>query len=103
MDDAAVIVFASFRPNPGSEDAVEELLRWMVGHTRAEEGCERYDLYRRKGGEFVSFHLVERYRDQAALEAHRATDHYVEYRAKIADMLAAPIDVVVLDPIDARA
>lgn len=99
MDDPGVIVFASFRPSPGAEREVEEILRWMVGHTRAEPGCDRYDLYRRKADE-VSFHLFERYRDGDALEAHRATEHYIEYRRKIADLLAEPIEVVVLDPLD---
>jgi quinol monooxygenase YgiN len=35
------------------------------------------------------------------LEAHRASDHYVEYRRKVADLLDAPIDVLVLDSLDA--
>jgi len=100
MSDQPVIVFASFRPAPGREREVEDLLRWMVGHTRAEPGCERYDLYRRKDADEVSLHLFERYRDDEALQAHRASAHYVEYRAKIADMLASPIDVVVLDGLD---
>lgn len=100
MDDKAVIVFASFRPIPGKERELQELLSWMVGHTRAELGCERYDLYRRQGdGE--TFHLFERYRDGEALEAHRAADYFVEYRRKVADLLEEPIDVLVLDGLDA--
>jgi quinol monooxygenase YgiN len=100
MDDKAVIVFASFRPIAGKEGEVEELLSWMVGHTRAEPGCERYDLYR-KQGDGDTFHLFERYRDGEALEAHRASDHYVEYRSKVGDLLQEPIDVLVLDGLDA--
>jgi quinol monooxygenase YgiN len=94
-----VSVFASFRPRPGSEEALRTLLRWMVEHTRAEPGCERYDLYEERdaGG---ALHLFERYRDQEALEAHRASGHYVEYRRQVGDLLEQPIGVVVLDPID---
>ena len=97
-----VSVFASFHSHPGREADVRDLLMWMVERTRAEPGCERYDLYEERdaGG---TLHLFERYRDQEALEAHRATEHYVEYRRKVADMLRNPIGVVVLDPIDARA
>jgi quinol monooxygenase YgiN len=97
----AVSVFASFRPHPGREEDLRALLAWMVERTRAEAGCERYDLYgeRDAGGDL---HLFERYRDQGALEAHRATEHYVEYRRQVADLLREPIGVVVLDPIDAR-
>lgn len=95
----AVIVFASFRPLPGKADELHELLSWMVGHTRAEPGCERYDMYRRaETGE--TFHLFERYRDADALAAHRVADHYVEYRRRVVDLLEGGIDVVVLEPVD---
>lgn len=100
MGETAVSVFASFTPLPGKERELHDLLAWMVGQTRAEPGCERYDLYRRQADE-VSFHLFERYRDDDALQAHRAAPHYVEYRAKVVDLLEGPIGVVVLDAVDA--
>jgi quinol monooxygenase YgiN len=99
--DRAVSVFASFHPQPGREADVRELLAWMVERTRAEPGCERYDLYEEREAA-GAIHLFERYRDQYALEAHRATEHYLEYRRRIADMLRDPIGVIVLEPIDAR-
>jgi quinol monooxygenase YgiN len=71
----------------------------MVERTRAEPGCERYDLYEQTDAS-GALHLFERYRNKDALEAHRATDHYVEYRRQVADLLEEPIGVVVLDPID---
>ena len=95
-----VTVFASFTPVAGKEQELHDLLAWMVGHTRAEPGCERYDLYRRSGDEGGSFHLFERYRDEDALQAHRASDHYVEYRRKVVELLDGAIDVLVLDGID---
>jgi quinol monooxygenase YgiN len=95
-DDNAIIVFASFRPNAGMEDELQELLSWMVEHTRSEPGCEVYDLYRRhEGGD--TFHLFERYRSDEALEQHRASDHYIEYRRLVGDLLQEPIDVLVLE------
>jgi quinol monooxygenase YgiN len=99
MADNPVSVFASFRPRAGSEGALRSLLTWMVERTRAEPGCERYDLYEERdaGG---ALHLFERYRSPDALEAHRATDHYIEYRRQVADLLEEPIGVLVLDPID---
>jgi quinol monooxygenase YgiN len=101
MADNPVIVFASFRPSEGQSHAVHDLLTWMVEHTRSEPGCERYDLYRAQGTA-GSFHLFERYSDDDALQAHRATDHYVEYRRRIVDMLEEPIEVLVLDGVSAE-
>ncbi len=108
MSDNAVIVFASFRPIAGKQQALHELLSFMVEHTRAEPGCERYDLYRRHGDDAddaddadeVTFHLFERYRNDEALQAHRDSGHYVEYRRRVTELLANPIEVLVLDGLD---
>lgn len=99
MQDHAVTVFASFRPIPGKEPELQELLAWMVGNTRAEPGCERYDLYRGEG-EPATFHLFESYRDGRALERHRDAAYFVEYRRRVVDLLEAPIDVVVMTGVD---
>ncbi len=99
MDDNAIIVFASFRPIAGKEHELNGLLSWMVEHTRREPGCEGYDLYRRHG-DSETFHLFERYRSNEAVEQHRASDHYVEYRRRVEDLLEGPIDVLVLDGLD---
>jgi quinol monooxygenase YgiN len=99
MADNPVSVFASFRPRTEHTDALRSLLIWMVERTRAEPGCERYDLYEEREAA-GALHLFERYRSPEALEAHRASDHYIEYRRQVADLLEEPIGVVVLDPID---
>jgi quinol monooxygenase YgiN len=94
-----IAVFASFYPKPGYEKEAEAELRGMVGPTRQEPGNRRYDLYR-IGDSSMSFHLFEVYTDQSALEAHRATEHYKSYRAKIPEYLAEPIGVKVLSNVD---
>ena len=96
-----VVVFASFSPKPGQEGAVETILRGMVGPTRGEPGNRVYDLYKANGTP-ATFHLFERYADQAAVEAHRATAHYKAYRAAIADLLAEPIGVKILGGLDVK-
>lgn len=96
-----VTVFASFTPSNGEADTAEQILRGMVGPSRAEPGCRRYDLYRIKEGD-PTFHIFEIYDDQAALEHHRTTEHYKAYRAKISDSLAEPISVNVLTGVDVK-
>jgi quinol monooxygenase YgiN len=46
------------------------------------------------------FCLVERYADDASIQAHRETEHYKDYRARIMDLLERPIDVTLLEPLD---
>lgn len=100
MSARPVLVFASFRPASGKEEEVLNVLKGMVGATRAEPGNETYDLYAAESEEGRTFHLFERYVGQGALEAHRASDHYKQYRADIPDLLDGPIDVVVLQEVD---
>jgi quinol monooxygenase YgiN len=90
-----VSVIASFFPKAGKESEVEQTLRGMISPTRAEPGCERYELYQSAESP-PSFHLFEIYRDQAALAAHRETAHYKSYRARIAELLTEPIKVLLL-------
>lgn len=76
---AAVTIIATFHPLEGNADAVRAELETMVQHTRREPGCLRYDLHVRANGrpaEVSSFVLVERYRNSAALDAHRAADYF---------------------------
>lgn len=97
------LVVARFYPRKDAESAVEAILRGMVTHTRREPGCQRYDFYRSATatGERI-FCLIEAYADDAAIQAHRETEHYKQYRATIMDLLAQPIDVVRLEALDVR-
>ena len=99
-----VIIIASFYPNAGQENDVETILKGMVGPTRNEPGNEIYDLYAKTADSdgAPSFHLFERYKDGDALQAHRETEHYKAYRAKITEYLSDPIGVNVLKAVDAK-
>ena len=102
MSESLVIVFASFRPIAGKERDLHELLTWMVEHTRSNPGASATTC---TGVTWTttpeSFHLFERYWDEVALGEHRASGHYIEYRSRVDDLLEAPIEVLVLDGIDA--
>jgi len=93
-----VVVIGRFSALPDKVTALQKLLEGMVGPTRAEPGCDRYDLFGTSDAD--GFVLVERYQDQQALQDHRSTDHYVNYRAHLDELLASPISVSVVTPID---
>jgi quinol monooxygenase YgiN len=99
----AHVVFVRFFPKPGQATRVQSILQGMVVATRREPGCRRYDLFGAPGQADESvFFLVENYADEAAIQAHRETAHYKEYRANILDLLERPPEVHVLAPIDAK-
>jgi (4S)-4-hydroxy-5-phosphonooxypentane-2,3-dione isomerase len=87
--DAAVkryAVVAEFLVRP---DRLVAFLTLMVRHaelSRAEPGCEIFEVTQdvADSGKFL---LFERYRDEDAYEAHRATEHYAKFREVAPAML----------------
>ncbi len=96
-----IIVFASFYPKNKKENEVKNIIFAMINPTRSEQGNEIYNFYESKDvDKNISFHLFEVYKDSAALDFHRNTTHYKNYRSKISDLLDKPIEVKVLTSID---
>ena len=85
---AAVLVAKS-----GREDDLEALLRGMAASSRAEPGNLRYDLWRDadQPGRFV---LDELYKDADALAFHRASAHFQAYVARVGDLAASRMPMV---------
>ena len=96
------LVIARFLPKAGSEPQVEEILREMVVKTRQEPGNEIYDLFKSVSDGGIHFVLLERYADDAALQFHRDSPHYKDYRINIMPLLENPIAVSILEPMDMR-
>jgi (4S)-4-hydroxy-5-phosphonooxypentane-2,3-dione isomerase len=61
-----------------------------LGSERDEPGCLRFNVLQDEKDENV-YYFFEVYKDQAALEAHRATPHYAVWRAA-ADSLDGPTE-----------
>ena len=97
-----IIVQASFHPKKDKVNEVKEIILSMIKPTRSEEGNELYNFYeeKNKDDKIISFHLFEIYKDSAALDFHRDTSHYKNYRSKIEDLLEKPREVKILNSID---
>ena len=97
-----IVVFASFYPKKEKSSEVKNIILGMINPTRSEKGNEIYNFYEEKKDDIknISFHLFEVYKDSAALDFHRNTSHYKNYRLKITDLLDRPIEVKVLNSID---
>ncbi|MDC0452874.1 antibiotic biosynthesis monooxygenase [Candidatus Pelagibacter sp.] len=99
-----IVVLASFYPKKDKNNEVKEILLSMINPTRLEEGNELYNFYEEKNVEEQSeiFHLFEIYTDTKALDFHKKTSYYTDYRSKIIHLLMKPIEVKILNPIDAK-
>ena len=97
-----IVVLASFYSKNDKNNEVKETILTMVDPTRSEEGNEIYNFYEVKNddGKNISFHLFEVYKDTTALDFHRNTSYYKNYRSKIVDLLDRHVEVKVLTSID---
>lgn len=93
----SVKVVAIFIAQPGKAEEVRALLAGMVTPSRGESGNLQYDLWQDKTDR-ERFVLEERYLDDAAVAAHRATAHYKNYLSKINDL--AGRTAIVLDALE---
>ncbi len=74
----AYVLVVSWRAKAGEEERVEEILRKMQGLSRQEPGTLTYSAHRSLEDP-RDFLLYEAYRDEAAFEAHQATDYFKRY------------------------
>ena len=74
----AVVLKATWIANEGSEQIVLDALERLSPLSRAEPGCRFYQAYRDLAEPRV-FHIFEIYDDDAAVEAHGASEHVRTY------------------------
>jgi quinol monooxygenase YgiN len=70
-----IVVVAKYRARADSAEAVATALKEYTPLARAEPGCAMFVTHRNRDDprEFV---LYEQYRDAAALDEHRASEHF---------------------------
>jgi quinol monooxygenase YgiN len=80
----------------GKESDFISAAQVIIGNTRKEEGCIYYSLYQ-DPYEKTNFIFVEKYKNQAAIDAHFAAPYFKEFGTKTADMTASPSEIKILD------
>jgi quinol monooxygenase YgiN len=80
-----VLHTAHLRVHP---DAVERFKARIERHARAstskEPGCRQFDVHQERTDPAL-FLLIERYDDEEAFQAHRASEHYLAFREDVKD------------------
>ena len=92
-------VVATLKVKPGSEPAFEAVATELVAKVRTHEpGCLLYALHKTDtAGTYV---FMERYRDQAAVDAHRASDHFRALGRKMGEFMDGRADVMRLAEVE---
>ena len=92
-----VIAFVSVKP--GQEDAFVAAARDCIAASRAEAGVLHYDLWREVDGE-RRFVFNELYVDDAAVQAHMASDHFKAFGLAARDLAAARPSITVTHAVE---
>ena len=90
------VVVATIGPLPRHRDEVTAAMLAAVEQVHGEDGCELYARHR-DDGRLV---MIERWASPAVLQTHRtASPALQKLNADLDGKLAAPLDVVVLEPV----
>jgi quinol monooxygenase YgiN len=92
-------VIATLKVKPGMEKEFEAVARELVAKVNAgEPGCRLYALHRAETpGTYV---FMERYVDQAAVEAHRGTDYFKALGRKMGEYMDGRPEVLRLQEVE---
>lgn len=92
-----VTVIATLHVNTGQRDALLAELIGIVPDVLAEPGCLGYAPHTAGRDTVV---IVESWESMDALGAHAVAEPLSTFNGAVADLLAAPMDIVVARPVD---
>ncbi|GHF53991.1 quinol monooxygenase YgiN [Deinococcus metalli] len=87
-------LLATLTPAPGQAAALRAGLLAITSPSRQEHGCERYEVLESGEDDTLRFHVIERFTDAAALQAHGDSDHFRAFSAHFSEWLAGPPEVI---------
>jgi quinol monooxygenase YgiN len=76
-----VVLAVTWMAKAGHDADVPPIFAKLTEESRKEPGCLMYQVHRHKT-EPRRFFIYEQYKDDAALEAHRAAPHFLQYARK---------------------
>ena len=93
-----IVLAVTWVAKAGREGEAAGLFAKLTGESRKEPGCLMYQVHRHRT-EPRRFFIYEQYQDDAALEAHRAATHFLQYAKKELPRVADRVEGHVYEPI----
>ncbi|MGA8429850.1 MAG: putative quinol monooxygenase [Candidatus Sulfotelmatobacter sp.] len=93
-----VVLAVTWMAKVGHEADVAAVLEKLSEQSRKEPGCSMFLGHRHKT-EPRRFFIYEQYNDDAALEAHRATPHFLQFARKDLPKIADRVEGQLFEPL----
>ena len=93
-----VVLAVTWMAKNGRESDVAAMFSKLTEASRNEPGWVMFQVHRHKT-EPRRFFIYEQYKDDAALEAHRATPHFLQYARKELPKIADRVEGQLYEPL----
>lgn len=93
-----IVLAVTWMAKAGSEAQVVEVFTQLSEASRKEPGCVMYQVHRHKTDP-RRFFIYEQYKDDVALEAHRASPHFLQLAKKELPKLGDRVEGNLFEPI----
>jgi quinol monooxygenase YgiN len=97
-----VVLAVTWMAKAGHQDEVVSVFSKLTEASRKEPGCIMYLVHRHKTDP-RRFFVYEQYADDAALEAHRASPHFLQYAKKELPKLGERVEGNLYVPLDSKS
>ena len=87
-----ISIVAKFMLKEGKELLFIDLIKELIKDSLAEDGCIEYALQKHTDKP-LTYCLIEKWKDAAAVEFHNSTPHFTTIVPKIVEIAAVEIDV----------
>ncbi len=87
--DYGMMIVAKLKVKPEKIRAFIEAAKEMIEKSNKESGCKSYQLYQ-DPYDNTRFVFVEEYKNQAAVDAHFASDYFKAFGPRISDLVVEP-------------
>jgi quinol monooxygenase YgiN len=93
-----VVLAVTWMAKAGKETEVSDIFSKLTAESRKEPGCAMYQVHRHRT-EPRRFFIYEQYKDDAALESHRGTSHFLQHAKKELPKVADRVDGQLYEPL----
>ena len=93
-----VVLAVTWMAKMGRETEVAAIFEQLSAESRKEPGCVMYQVHKHKT-DARRFFIYEQYKDDAALEAHRAAPHFLQLAKKELPKIANRVEGHLFEPL----